>query len=115
MDSQPLIPASRGGDTLAIWRRQGKAAGPAASMFSSLIQGDAARKSPGRLPVSKAAGPVSLDRLRGPGPTANAARLDVAKHIAGAAQEYDAMSGRIRSVPFQLVVGDLDFGSDIDM
>jgi hypothetical protein len=43
-----LYPPCGGGDTLAIWRRQGKAAGISASMFSSLIQRDAGPESPAK-------------------------------------------------------------------
>src|ERR1700684_2562983 len=56
-----------------------------------------------------------LRRYREPRRLSNAAWLDVAKDVAGAAQKHDAMPGRIRAVPFELVVGDFNFGSDIDM
>jgi hypothetical protein len=45
----------------------------------------------------------------------NSARLDVTKDVASATQEYDSMSCRIRFVPFELVVWDFDFSSDIDV
>jgi hypothetical protein len=41
-----FYPPYGGGDTLAIWRRQGKAAGFATAMFSSLIQSDARPEQP---------------------------------------------------------------------
>src|ERR1700744_4938968 len=56
--------------------------------------------------------PLSPQR---PGRALDTARLDVAKHIAGARQENDAVPSRIRPVPFELVVGDFDFSADIDM
>jgi hypothetical protein len=42
-------------------------------------------------------------------------RLDVAEDVAGAAQKYDAMSGRIRFIPFEFIVRDFDLSSDIDV
>jgi hypothetical protein len=47
--------------------------------------------------------------------TSDAAGLNVTEHVPGAAQEYDAVPGRIRFVPFEFVVGDFDFGSDVDV
>jgi hypothetical protein len=41
--------------------------------------------------------------------------LDVTEHVAVATQEYDAVAGWIRFVPFEFVVRDFNFGSDVDM
>src|SRR3978361_1365042 len=44
-----------------------------------------------------------------------ASGLNVTEHVAVAAQEYDAVTGRIRFIPFQLVIRDFHFGSDGDV
>src|SRR5450631_4698249 len=41
--------------------------------------------------------------------------LHVAEHVTGTTQEYDAVTGRIRFVPFEFVVRDFDLGSDVDV
>src|SRR5882724_3842261 len=41
--------------------------------------------------------------------------LDVTEDVSVTAQEQDAVAGWIRAVPFQLVMGDLDFRSDVDV
>ena len=43
------------------------------------------------------------------------AGLHVAEHVFVAAEKDDAVTGRIRLIPFQLVVGDLDLSPDIDV
>lgn len=45
----------------------------------------------------------------------NAAGLDVAKHASGPSQKQNPVSSRIGFIPFELVVGDFDFRSAIDM
>src|SRR5450631_1645456 len=45
----------------------------------------------------------------------DAPRLNVTEHVTGTAQEYDAVTGRIRFVPFEFVVRDFDLGSDVDV
>src|SRR5712691_10101235 len=41
--------------------------------------------------------------------------LNVTEYVTVAAQEYDAVTGWIRSVPFELVVRDFYFRSDLDV
>src|SRR5882724_5554655 len=45
----------------------------------------------------------------------DAPRLNVTEYVTVAAQEYDAVTGWIRSVPFELVVRDFYFRSDLDV
>ena len=44
-----------------------------------------------------------------------AAGLNVAEHVTLAAQEYDAVAGGIRFVPFEFVVRNFDFRSEVDV
>jgi hypothetical protein len=43
------------------------------------------------------------------------AGLNVAEHVTVAAKEYDAVTGRIRFVPFEFVVRNFNLRSDLDM
>jgi hypothetical protein len=45
----------------------------------------------------------------------DATGLNVTEYITGAAQEYDAVTGWIRFVPFEFVVRNFDFRSDVDV
>src|ERR1700753_1436616 len=70
---------------------------------------------PAQADPGKGAG-VTISRGFAPlAPASRAAPRYVTEHVARPSQEYDAVPGRIRAVPFQLVVGDLDFGADLDM
>ena len=45
----------------------------------------------------------------------DAAGLHVTEHVTGAAQENDAVTGGVRSIPFEFVVRDFDFGSVLEV
>src|SRR3954468_24253098 len=55
------------------------------------------------------------DLIRSASGLLDAAWLHEAINVAGAIQEQHPVPGRIRLVPFQLVIRDFDFRSDVDM
>jgi hypothetical protein len=74
---------------------------------SALEEEPRVSRSTTRVPATERGG-TTIDR-------SGSRRLNVTEDVTGAAQEYDAVSGRIASVPFEFVVWNLDFRSDIDV